>query len=252
MLSAEEAYNKHLGKFTAIAAEEIKTPRMAREDIIGEAEELKVVALEDRKVLVKAGCPEKLIKTLDDRIGVYAHASSLWENSEFVKTDAKKKWAEEEKCAYAFKEELLHAMSHALRGNPDELKYVRKISAGHGRRDLVLDFKDIAVLGKRNIDALKAIGFDPADLDKAAALHEKLSALLSEASMSPAELTELKTRAYQAYTWLQEAVAEIRVNGQYVFWKDEERLQLYKSDHYQKIRKQKPKCSKLKTSVVSL
>jgi len=239
MLSAEEAYKKHVETFSAIPADKIKTPKMARVDVIGEAEELKVAALEDREALVKAGCPEKFITTLDERIGAYAHASSVWENSEFTKSDAKKLWMEEEPVAYDFKERLLHALSHALRGNPEELKYVRKISAGHGRRDLVLDFKDIAVLGKRNTDALSAIGFDPADLDKAETLHEKLSNLLSEANMSPAELEDRKTLAYQAFTYLQEAVAEIRANGQYVFWKDEERLNLYKSDYYQNIGKTK-------------
>jgi hypothetical protein len=239
MLSAEEAYNKHLKTFSAISADKIKTPKMARVDVIGEAEELKVAALEDKDALVKAGCPKEFINTLDERIGAYSHASSVWENSEFAKSEAKKQWMEEEKPAYEFKEQLLHALSHGLRGNPGELKYVKKISAGHGRRDLVLDFKDIAVLGKRNAQALSAIGFDPADLDRAEALHEKLSNLLSEAGMDSEELTELKTLAYQAYTFLEEAVAEIRENGRYVFWKDEERLDLYKSDHYRKIGKTK-------------
>jgi len=37
----------------------------------------------------------------------------------------------------------------------------------------------------------------------------------------------------------QEAVAEIRTNGQYVFWKDEARLNLYKSEYYQQVGKTK-------------
>ena len=237
MLTAEEAYNKHLETFSAIPADKIMMPRMARVDIIGEAEELKLAALEDTEVLVRAGCPEEFITTLDERIGAYAHGSSLLENSEFAKSDAKKQWLAEEKPAYDFKDYLLHSLNHGLRDNPEELKYVRKIAAGHGRRDLVLDLKDIEVLGKRNAQALSAIGFDLADLDRAGALHEKLSDLLSEANMSPGELESLKVLAYQAYTYLQEAVTEIRINGQFAFWKDEDRLNLYKSDHYQKIGK---------------
>ena len=61
MLSAEEAYKKHVETFSAIPTEEIKTPRMARVDVIGEAEELKIAALEDRDALVKAGCPKEFI-----------------------------------------------------------------------------------------------------------------------------------------------------------------------------------------------
>jgi len=237
MISAEEAFKKHGKSFTCITEKEIMAPRMPREDVIGEAEELKLAALADVEALVKAGCPRDYVTTLDERIGAYAHASSLWENFEFEKTDAKKQWLVEEGPAYEFKAELLHELQHALRKNPAELKYVSKISAGSGRRDLVVDLKDITVLGKKNEDALKAIGFDVTKLDEASALHEKLSDLLSAANMNPEKLEELKTQAYQAYTFLQQAIAEIRANGQYAFWKNENRLNLYKSDHYQSIGK---------------
>lgn len=241
MISAEEAYNKHLESFSAIPNDKTKTPHMARDDIIGEAEELKIAALEDEEVLVKASCPREYIKTLDERIGAFSHASSVWENSEFAKSESKKQWLEEEKRAYDIKKEFLHELGHALRNNPDQLQYLKKITAGHGKRDLVMDFKDGAVLGKKNIKALEAIGFDLNRLDEAEALHDKLSNLLSEATMSPEELEELKTNAYLAFTYLAEAVSEIRANGQHVFWKDPERLDLYKSDHYQKIGKTRTK-----------
>lgn len=237
MLTAEEAYCRHLPTFSALPPEAIKTPKMARDDVIGEAEELKLAAQEDHDALVAAGCPEEFITTLEERIGAYSHSSSMWENSEYMKSEALIQWLEKEKQAYDFKEYLLHALNHALRNNPEELKYVKKIAAGSGRRDLTLDFKDIEVLGRRHEQALSAIGFDLTDLDKAAALHDTLSDLLSKANMTPKDLTALKTLAHQAYTFLQEAVSEIRVNGQFVFWKDEERLNLYKSDHYQKIGK---------------
>ena len=241
MLSTEESYNKHLESFSAIPEEKMKSSHMARDDVLGESEELKIVALEDKEALVKAGCPEEYIKTLDERIGAYSHASSVWENSEFTKTEAKKQWIEAETSAYEFKADLLHDLGHALRRNPDQLKYLSKITAGYGKRDLVMDLKDAAVLGKKNIEALKEINFDISKLDESEALHDKLSNLLSEANMSPGELEELKTLAFQAFTYLQEAASEIRENGQYVFWKDENRLDLYKSDFYQRLGKSKNK-----------
>ena len=244
MLSTKEAYNKHLATFSAIPEDKMKTPNMTRNDVIGEAEELKIVALEDKEVLVKASCQVEYIETLDERIGAFSHASSIWENSEFVKSEAKIKWIEDEKLSYDFKAELLHDLGHALRGNPDQLKYLKKITKGHGKRDLVMDLKDGAVLGRNNKEALEAIGFDLNRLDEAEAMHDKLSNLLSESNMSPGVLEELKTLAYQAYTYLQEASSEIRENGQHVFWKDEERLELYKSDHYQNLRKSSNKKEK--------
>lgn len=241
MISAEEAYSKHRESFSSIPADKMKTPNMARDDVLGEAEELKIVALEDVEVLVKASCPGKYIKTLDERIGAYSHASSVWENSEFEKSEARKQWLEEEQPAYDLKGDFLHDLGHALRNKPDQLQYLKKITAGYGKRDLVMDFKDGAVLARNNIESLEAINFDMNRIDAAEALHDKLSNLRAKSTMSPEELKELKTAAYQAYTYLQEAVAEIRVNGQHVFWKDPERLDLYKSDHYQRIGKTRTK-----------
>ena len=126
MLTAKEAYERHLPAFSAIPAEGIKTPRMPRTDIIGEAEELKTAALVDREALVGAGCPEEMISSLDERIGAYAHASSVWENSEFMKSDAMRQWIGEEPAAVELKERLLHTLSRAPR------KWSRKRSPDNG------------------------------------------------------------------------------------------------------------------------
>ena len=241
MISAENAYNNQRDTFTTIPTSSLLTPKMSRDDTIGEAEELKIVALEDKDVLVQAGCPAEFIDSLEERIGAYAHASSIWENSEFEKSESKKLWIEKEGPAYDFKYELLHNLRFALRKDADALKYVSKISEGRGKRDLVVDLLDIAVLGKQHSAALDAIGFDAANLDKAKAMHDELSDLLSSANMNPDDLAELKTQSYQAYTYLQEAVSEIREIGQFVFWKDPVRLDLYKSDYYQGVGKIKNK-----------
>lgn len=247
MISAQEAYNKHLDEFSVIPKEDLMSPHMARVDVIGEAEELKIVSNEDKEVLVKASCPREYIKTLDERIGAFSHASSLWENAEFDKSEARKQWLIEEEPAFNLKNELLHDLGHALRHDPDQLRYLAKITRGHGKMDLVMDFKDGATLGRNNMAALEAIDFDLSRLDKAEAMHDKLSNLRSASDMSPADLQELKVLAFQAFTYLWQAVAEIRVNGQHVFWKDPERLDLYKSDFYQRVGKMRKKDEEAET-----
>lgn len=237
MISAKEAYNKHFCEFSVIPREDLLSMHMARRDVIGEAEELKIVSTEDMEVLVKASCPRVYIETLDERIGAYAHASSIWENSEFDTSEARKEWLGVEGPAFDKKSQLLHDMKHGLRNEPDQLRYLKKITKGGGNLDLVMDFKDAATLGRKNLPALSAVNFDLSRLDDAEATYDKLSDLRSASNMSPADLEELKILAFQAFTYLQEAVAEIRINGQHVFWKDPERLDLYKSDHYQRVGK---------------
>ncbi len=252
MISAQEAYNKHLDEFTKIPEKDMTSPHMARIDVIGEAEELKIISKEDMEVLVKASCPREYIKTLDERIGAFSHASSVWENAEFDKSEARKQWLIEEESAFNLKNELLHDLGHALRHDPDQLKYLAKITRGHGKMDLVMDFKDGATLGRNNIPALQAIDFDLGRLDNAEAMHDRLSNLRSASDMSPADLKELKVLAFQAYTYLWQAVAEIRVNGQHVFWKDPERLDLYKSDFYQRVGKAPKKSDKTEEETESV
>ena len=241
MISSEGAYTKHFDTFTAIQEKDTETPKMPREDVIGEAEELKVTAFEDNVALIDASIDPKYIKTIDERIGAYSHASSLHETSLYAKSDALQKWKELEDEAYEFKWELIHALRFAVRKNPDQLKLVKKIAEGRGRRDLSVDFKDINVLGRKNKEALTEINFDFSKLEKAGKMHDSLCDLLADANTTPEEIAEAKTAAYQAYTWLKEAVDEIREYGQFRFWKDEDRLNRYKSDYYQGIPKMKKK-----------
>lgn len=239
MISSKEAYEIHLKTVTAIPLEDIEKPKMARDDTIGEAEELCVTAKQDKERLVGKGLDPGIIEQLDERIGVYAHASSLFENALFEKSAAKQQWTAMEKDAYAFKWEMIHNFKFALRKEPDQLKLVGQISKGRGRRDLVLDFKDLEVLGQKNRPALEKINFDFSALAKSAKLHDELSNLLAESNTSEAVVDKNKLIAHQAYTWLKQAVDEIREYGQFCFWKDPLKLSQYQSGHYQSVGKTK-------------
>ncbi len=235
MMSSEESYNANLKKIRGISDNDIVMPKMRREDIIGESEELKVAALADREGLIGVGLNPEFIDSLDERIGAYSFASSLHETSVFKKSDSMEEWKSQEKDAYSFKSDMIQVLRFALRKDPEQLNLVKKISQGYGRRDLVNDFIDIYTLGKKNEEALKAINFDFPLLDRAKELHDQLSNLLADANMSPDEIDQTKKTAYQAYTWLYEALNEIREYGQFCFRNDAEKQEKYKSDFHQQI-----------------
>ena len=83
-------------------------------------------------------------------------------------------------------------------------------------------------------------------------MHDELSDLLAEANTCSEESNEAKIIAYQAHTWLREAITEIREYGQFCFRNDEERINMYKSGSYQnRSQKTKPQETEESSTVLA-
>ena len=85
----------------------------------------------------------------------------------------------------------------------------------------------MAVLGEKYPDSLAAIHFDMEKLSQARALSHNMSELLAASNGAAGEGNEAKILRDKAYTLLAEKVRIIRDYGQYVFWKDENKLKRY-------------------------
>jgi hypothetical protein len=242
MISSAEAYTKLLPTFSAIRPEDLYKPTMPRQDIVGETTELKVNGLMDRDTLVANGLDPLWIDSLEVRIGAYAHASSEYETSEFTKSEARQKWESIQEGVYAFRKDYLDILRFAFRKSKELLALVDNIAEGRGHRDHVLDLKDCHLLTEKNRPALEKINFDFDKSQKAIEMFEEANNLLAEANTTPEEISAKRLTAFQAYTYLKQAVDEIREFGQFCYRNDPERLKVYKSDYYQGLRKsgQKP------------
>lgn len=109
---------------------------------------------------------------------------------------------------------------------------MQAIEAGSGNADLVQDLSDLSVLGDANQPLLQAIQLDLTQLSTAAGLSLEMSTLLATMNGERAETNESKQLRDKAYTYLKEAMDEIREAGKFVFWKDEKRLKGYKSAYH--------------------
>lgn len=234
-LSAQESWEKNRDHIMAIPDDRVMAPSKPREDIVGEAEELRMNASNDREALVVLGMNPVYIDTLDERIGAFAFTSSVRETTLLRDSEALNGFRAKQGPATEFRTDLLADMGFAIRKDKELKKVLGRIVKGKGYRDLVLDLLDCERFGRKNEEYLKAINFDMTRLDQAKDLHDELSDLLAEANTSPQELNELKQNTFKSYTWLKEATDEIREYGQHAFRKDPERLNRYKSDYYQKL-----------------
>jgi hypothetical protein len=87
---------------------------------------------------------------------------------------------------------------------------------------------------KENPEPLEAINFEMGLLDEAASKSDELGALLGVAHGEEATDKEAKIMRDKAYTFLKQAVDEIRDYGQFVFWRDESRSVGYASAYHRK------------------
>ncbi len=129
-------------------------------------------------------------------------------------------------------------MRYAFRNQSDLLSRVSAIADGSSHADMIQDLNDLAVLGKMHLSELAAIKFNTDQLDEAAALADKMADLLGKAS-SEDETSEAKKLRDKAFTLCKEAVDEVRACGQYVFWRDEERVKGYGSAYNRRYRGRK-------------
>jgi hypothetical protein len=234
------AYEAELAELQAIPRDEVKTPSMPVDTFLQEAENLETWCRADRSALEAAGLPWSLVEALPRRAGALREAESRWFLQRFTREEAQQQWTELAPGAYDLRDTLLHAMRYAYRASPDLTARVAGIAAGNGHDDMIQDLNDAAVLGREHPEQLAAIGFDLERLDRAAALSAEMADLLAEAISDRETDRAVKTVRDRAYTHLKRAVDEVRACGQYVFWRDPDRLFGYASAYHRHQRRAKP------------
>ncbi len=100
---------------------------------------------------------------------------------------------------------------------------------------MIQDLSDLAALGNEYSEYLTAINLDLNLLTQASETAARLSEVLAlaNAENTSGGAIELRNRAF---TYLKEVVDEIRTVGQYLFWRNKERLQGYSSSYRKKYR----------------
>lgn len=228
-MSAEELANRR-EDLLAIRNEDVMLPKYPIDIFIQETENTGTWAIDDQEALVNAGLPENYVEELKIRAGVLREAESIWFKQRYTLEDAERIWKAERDDAYELHSQLLHHLHFAFRNDEDLDKRVSEIGHGHGNPDMIQGLNDMSVLGKEYQDHLTAINFDLTLLDKAAETADRLGEILSVA-VKDQNNNNAKDMRDRAYTYLKEVIDEVRAVGQYVFWRNKERLQGYTSSY---------------------
>lgn len=234
---SQQNFNAKIKKFTAIRDKDVKLPNMPVGEAVQEAENLAPWCLDDQAELTKAGLDWSLVEDLPIRAGACRYAQSLWKRDSQTTEEAEKEWKTKSPVATDFRDVLLHEFTFAFRKHSELLAKVQLIREGSSRADMLQDLSDLNVLGKANADLLKAIGFDMKQLAQAAEMSDELSAVLALANGEDGHDDNAKELRDKAYTYVKQAVDEIRSTGQYKFWRDEDRRKGYVSAYKKQGRK---------------
>ena len=235
-MSSKSDFEAHEASIRAIDDQAVKQPNMPVGVYLQEAEDLAVWVEEDLPRLTAAGLDPALVEELASRTGALRWIQSQWTSTRLSKEEARKQYAAHAPEAYDLRARLVHHMLFAFRKHPDLLGSVRAVVEGTGDADMIQDLNDLAVLGRNNPEPLAAINFDVALLDEAANKSSSLASLLGAARGGASTGRQVKILRDKAYTFLKQAVDEIREHGQYVFWREEERRIGYSSAHFRRTR----------------
>lgn len=167
------------------------------------------------------------------RAGACRYAQSIWAKESQSREEAEKEWKEKSPAAFDLRDRIVRHLTFAFRKEPELVSKVQIIREGGSNSDMLQDLSDESLLGKDNVELLKAIGFDLKLLDEAATLVDDLSVVLAKANGEAGDDAGAKDVRDKACT-MKMAVDEIRATGQYVFWRDEDRKKGYVSSYHKK------------------
>lgn len=228
----QESYDKLISVIKAIPENEVVEPNMPVETAAQEAENTHDWSLFDKAALIAGGLDWTYVESLPDRAAALRKSETNWFTERFAKGEAALKWEQESPAAYKLRDTLVHAMLFAYRKNPEVLARVQEIADGTGHADMIQDLSDLSGIARKNPDQLKAVkNFDFKNVDKAEQFSSDMARMLAGAKATTG-ITAAKIIRDQAFTYLKEAVDEVRATGQFVFWHKKDRLPGYASQYF--------------------
>ena len=200
-----------------------------------ESEELYYWSRDDKEPLTGAGLDWELVTDLPVRCGALREAELIWSVQKRWGKEANREWAKQSPIAHELRKEMIRQFRFAFRKDPQLMKMMKGFAANTSHASMVQNLNDLSVAGRNNIPLLEAIGFDLSLLEKAAEMSSDMAKLLARNDGAKMEYGSAKRIRDQAYTYLKEAVDEIREYGRFVFRNKKERLAGYRSDYIRKL-----------------
>lgn len=227
-------------KYELIKSEDINKPNMPIEVVNNEATTVFDIATEDKEMLAESGLDLSLIEDIPNRVAGLRYAQSKWNKVLSDRSEKEQQWKAIAAEGFELRDEILHFARYAYRNDENISKALKRIDDGFSNADMIQDLSDLAYIGKDNPAALEVVKFDLTKLDRAEQIATEGGLLLGDINGDRQNVfnpdKEMRDRAY---TYLKQAVDEVRDAGKFVFWKNEKRASQYASTYMRKLRYRK-------------
>lgn len=221
------------------ALQEVLTPNMPVGISLQEAENLIVWCQSDKSALEGAGLNWEVVDDLSVRTEACRYVQSQWQKDYQSQEESQRQWDSLSPTAYGLHDELVHSFFYAYRNDADLTSKVQSIAEGTGHTDMIQDLSDLCALGRANPVQLNRIMFDMSKLELAERQATEMAKLLAHCNGDRLSVNAIRVLRDKAYTYMKQAVDEIRQCGQYVFYRNEERKKGYISLYRKKLSKAK-------------
>lgn len=234
LMSSTTDYNELLPVISAINPADVLTPNLPIAVFVQEAENLYHWTLDDQDALTRVGLDWNLVLSLPARAAACSEAQALWIKERNTRQQSEQDWKDQAPEAFDLRDQLIHTFRFAFRKSDGLLARVDEIARGVTNSDMVQALNNLSVIGKANTDLLIAISFDITLVDTAAELSDRMSDLLGATNSERKKDSKTLRIRDKAYTFLKQAVDEIRRCGKFAFWRTPDRMKGYFSEHWQK------------------
>ena len=224
--------------------------------LIQEAENLYHWCQEDKDKLISAGLDWDLAEDIPARVDILQEIEAKWFIIKRTKNTIKKDFQKAMAEVRELHAELLRDFRFAFHNKDGLLKDLSRLSGYKPHKEILLELRILAEIGKKNISLLEAINYDTSLLEAAEKLCDDTSDKMSQYHIDM-QKEVFKALHKKACLYLKDAVAVVRRCGQYVFHGNKERLVGYRSEyrylHKGKRKKKQPEQNrKLEENISSL
>lgn len=234
-MSANDAYERLMPLILELPKKSIQTPNLPAEEKVMEGKKLENLIERDRDPLLDSGLSPEYLDSFTDRLGAYeiAEANYIIYRNHAVGLEGKIKDLQEK--IMEIRKVLLHYLSFLLKDNETEMAALEYIKDGRTLNNKVFDIQPLVVLANKHVEELESVKLDRSVINDAELLYEETSHIKGLFKSVPEQEEDVKDIRNRAYTYLNEAFVKIKKHAQFVFWQDEEKLKVYKSDFLSRI-----------------
>jgi len=218
----------------AMEAKDVTNPTMPVATYLQEAEDLYVWMQADRAHLESVGQSPEMMDSIPARIGALRELESAWGLARHGKDEAQTRYDAMSRDAFSLFTKLVRHARYAFRKHPGLQARLPRTTGWISDTDRIQDINDLAVICREHSGLLAEAGFDTALLDCLGTLSDDLANKKALARRERAGGRGTKLMRDRAFTYLKEAIDEVRAAGRFLFWDDAARLQGYRSAYWVK------------------